>query len=169
MADQLTSVTCNHCGAPLQVPDSTRYVTCSYCGRQLEIHRSGNAVYTEVLAALQQQTSEMAADLDVIRRQNEIERLDREWQMRRESLMISGKNGRSEPSFVGGAFGVVIGAIGGIAILAAAPAPMNLFGLLFLLIGVGTGMVSIAKASEWQRAEESYRRQRETLLRGDRS
>ena len=169
MSTNVTSVSCNHCGGPLQVPETTRFVTCSYCGMRLEIHRSGNAVYSEVLAAIDQRTAKMTDDLEAIRRQNEIERLDREWQMRRDSLMISGKNGRSDPSVIGGVFGLIVGTIGGVFVMAVAPGPVKLFGLVFLLVGVGTGLNSIVKASEMREAEYSYRRQRETLMRSDRN
>ncbi len=50
---ELLSLTCGHCGAPLEVPEETRYVTCGYCSSKLEVHRSGGAIYTEVLEALQ--------------------------------------------------------------------------------------------------------------------
>src|SRR5688500_10310212 len=137
MSTSVTSVSCNHCGGPLQVPETTRFVTCSYCGMRLEIHRSGNAVYSEVLAAIDQRTAKMTDDLEAIRRQNEIERLDREWQMRRDSLMVSGKNGPHEPSTIGGIFGLIMGTVIGIAVMASAPAPMNLVGLVFMLVGIG--------------------------------
>src|SRR5687767_5937367 len=90
---QALSVSCNHCGAPLQVPAGTRYVTCTYCGARLEVHRSGNAAYTEVLEALQQKTTQIAGDVEAIRVQNEIERLDREWMMEREGYMVRDKRG----------------------------------------------------------------------------
>src|SRR5690349_5115522 len=89
----VTSVVCNHCGAPLEMQADTRFITCTYCGAKLQLHRSPTSIYTEVLESLDQRTQQMAQDLDVIKRQNELERLDREWMMQRESMMITGKNG----------------------------------------------------------------------------
>jgi hypothetical protein len=165
MATEITSVTCNHCGAPLQVPDSTRFVTCSHCGSQLEIHRSGNAVYTEVLQRIDERTEQMADDLNVIRRQNEIERLDREWQMRRETLLVRNKDGStSTPGAIGAIVGSVFAGVIGCFVLSSAPSPMNLIGLVFILIGVVGGIMQVGKASEYRDAEAAYLRQRQALL-----
>ena len=40
-------VTCNQCGAPLEVPSTIQYVTCADCGTTLKIQRHGRAVYSE--------------------------------------------------------------------------------------------------------------------------
>ena len=86
----LTPVTCNHCGASLQVPPAARFVTCRYCNSQLEIKRNESTITTEVLQQINQNTASMAEDLHAIRRETEIERLDREWnQKRSRSLQYS--------------------------------------------------------------------------------
>ena len=106
---ELLSLACGHCGAPLEVPDGTRFVTCGYCSSKLEVHRSGGAIYTEVLEALQKRTEEIAGDVEILKLQNELERIDREWQSTRESCMIRGKDGGlSEPSPVAGTIAGVI-------------------------------------------------------------
>ena len=46
---ELISVSCNHCGAPLEVPPGANYVTCAHCGSRLAVKRTGSAVYTELL------------------------------------------------------------------------------------------------------------------------
>ncbi len=58
---RLLSLTCNHCGAPLEVPAKTRFLTCNYCSSRLEVHRSGSAVHTEVLEAIEERTKKIAA------------------------------------------------------------------------------------------------------------
>lgn len=72
------SVRCNHCGAPLQVAEGTRYVTCQFCQSHLEVRRTDSSIFTEEVAKLAQNTEKMADSLEVITLQNEIERLDRE-------------------------------------------------------------------------------------------
>src|SRR5438034_11615303 len=89
---QVTSVACNHCGASLEVGLTTRFVTCAYCGSRLEVHRSGSSLYTEVLEAIDQRTQRMEQDLGLIKRQNEVGRLDREWMLRRDQLMVQDKH-----------------------------------------------------------------------------
>jgi hypothetical protein len=174
MPDSLTSVSCSHCGAPLQVPDTTHFVTCSYCGTRLEVHRSGNAVYTEILADIDQRTQQIASDVDTIKRQNEIERLDREWQMQREGLLQRDKYGRaSEPSAVGGMIGSVIAVVFGViwmivASSSGAPGFFVLFGLVFIGAAVIGGISSLGKAAQFNDAQQSYQQRRQQLMNGDR-
>jgi DNA-directed RNA polymerase subunit RPC12/RpoP len=166
-----TTVTCNHCGAPLAIADSTRFVNCTYCGARLEVHRKGNALYTEVLDAIDQRTKEIAADVGVIRRQNEIERLDREWAMRREELMVRGKNGStSTPSIVGGVLVMLITTVFGgfwtvTAANAGAPGIFPLFGVFFILAGIAGGITMIVKAGQYDHEQRRYEAERARLLR----
>lgn len=73
------SLTCNRCGAPLQAPESTQFVTCSHCNTRLKIVSSGGTTYTEALKDILESQVAMAEDLEIIRLQNELERIDREW------------------------------------------------------------------------------------------
>lgn len=72
------SVRCNHCGAPLQVADSTRFVTCQFCQSSLEVKRTDSSIFTEEVAKIAENTGKMAGSLEIITLQNELERLDRE-------------------------------------------------------------------------------------------
>jgi hypothetical protein len=72
------SVRCNHCGAPLQVSDATRFVTCQFCQSSLEVKRTESSIFTEEVAKIAENTGKMAESLEVIALQNELERLDRE-------------------------------------------------------------------------------------------
>jgi DNA-directed RNA polymerase subunit RPC12/RpoP len=49
---QLESITCNHCGAPLDVPDAANFVKCNHCDSRLAIKRTQSTTYTEELAGL---------------------------------------------------------------------------------------------------------------------
>ena len=177
---ELSTVSCNKCGAVLQVTDSARFVTCRYCGSQLEIKRTDSAVYTEVLDHIDQRTAEMADDLDAIRRETELERLDREWALRRDSLMIRGKNGStSRPSVIGGL--IMMFVVGGFGLFwtimafaitagashAGAPgavAIFPLFGILFILGAVVMGITTMSKASTYDREEQEYQQRRTQIL-----
>ena len=99
----ITTVSCNKCGAALQIAGTARFVTCRYCGAQLEVKRTESTISTEVLDRIDQRTADMAEDLDAIRRETQLERLDREWALRRDSLMSRDKYGRTRtPSVAGG-------------------------------------------------------------------
>jgi hypothetical protein len=108
-------VTCNNCGAALQVPESARFVTCRYCNSQLQIKRTDTAVTTEVLEQINQNAAAMVDDLHVLRRDAEVERLDREWREQQSRLMIKDRYGNTTmPTATGGLIGAVILGGGGI-------------------------------------------------------
>ncbi len=108
----LISVSCNHCGAPLEISEETKFVTCRHCNRQLAVKHSDSSIFTEVLTQLAERTADMADDLKIIQLQNDLERLDREWEVESRQYMIRGKNGHtSRPS------PLVFTAIGGVVML----------------------------------------------------
>ena len=75
------SILCQRCGAPLQIADeSVRFVTCAHCGTPLEIVREATQAHSRILEQIQAATSESAKTLKVIELQNDLERLDREWE-----------------------------------------------------------------------------------------
>ncbi|CAA9389144.1 MAG: hypothetical protein AVDCRST_MAG64-1093 [uncultured Phycisphaerae bacterium] len=170
-AAKALAVTCNQCGAALDLPAATRFVTCTYCGTRLEVRRAGGAAYTEILESIHERTEQIAGDVEHLRRQNELEQVDREWMMRRESLMVSTKHGgRHVPS--GGA-GLIVAALAavfgvvwiGIAISMGAPIIFPLFGFVFVAVAVINGVTHVRKAGEYQQAEADYERRRRQLQR----
>jgi hypothetical protein len=111
-----------------------------------------------------------ADHLEEIRNQNEVAQLDREWQNERERYMVVGRYGtRSIPnratSLIGG---VVIAGFGTLwTIMAAsmgAPGLFPLFGVLFVLAGVGMSVYSFIKAGEYEQAYRRYQERRAALL-----
>jgi hypothetical protein len=108
--------------------------------------------------------------LEEIRNQNEVAQLDREWHNERERYMVVGRYGtRSIPSrgtsLIGG---VVIAGFGTLwTVMAAsmgAPGFFPLFGVLFVLAGVGMSAYSFIKAGEYEQAYQRYQQRRATLL-----
>ena len=168
---QTVSVRCNHCGAPLEIAAAARFLTCTYCGSQLEVHRSGGAVYTEVLHDIHARTQRIERDVADIKRQNAVEQLDREWEIRRQSYLVRRKDGSSDvPTAAGGIVAAVIAVVAGIGWLIltsamGAPWFFALFALLFIMVGLFGAVSTLSKASGYTSAESQYRRQREQLLR----
>jgi hypothetical protein len=166
-----TTVSCNHCGAPLRIQSTTNFATCGYCGAQLEIKRAGGAVYTEILRSIDSRTQRIEQDVNHIKRQNQLEQLDREWMLRREQYMTQNKDGsRSVPGPVGGIVAAVIAVIFGViwmagAASAGAPAPFVLFGLLFIAVAIVGAITGIGRSARYVDAERAYLRQRDDLLR----
>jgi LSD1 subclass zinc finger protein len=165
------AVSCNKCGAALDLPRGARFVTCTYCGSRLEVHRSGGAAYTEILESIDQRTEQIADNVEAIRWQNELERLDREWMIRRDSLMVTDKHGgRHVPGGGGALIGSIIAGVFGViwtvaATSGGAPGFFTLFGIVFVVAAIGGGVYSVAKAGQYQEAEAAYNRQRGELLR----
>ena len=67
---KILSLTCNHCGAPLEVPAKARFVTCTFCSSRLKITQEGNAAFTELLETLQDTTREIQEDIQTIKNQS---------------------------------------------------------------------------------------------------
>jgi hypothetical protein len=183
-AMELTKVACNSCGAPLEVPDNANFVTCRYCKAQLQVKRTQSTVFTEVLNRIDQRTADMADDLDAIRRETAIERLDREWAMRRSSLVGRTKDGSErEPSATAGLIGAcVAGGFGifwtimAITMMSEAsshgvgpPAIIQVgfpcFGVVFVIVAIAGGIKAMTSSSAYSQEFQQYQQRREALLR----
>lgn len=118
--------------------------------------------------------SDSSAQLEEIARQNELARIDREWQLEREKYEVHGKYGaRYIPTKHGsvgmGVFCVFFGVIwmsftsefpGGSGLFALFP----LFGLIPTVAGIGFAVVGFQKASHYERARQRYHRRRREML-----
>jgi DNA-directed RNA polymerase subunit RPC12/RpoP len=177
----IVSVNCNQCGAPLEVEETTRFVTCAHCGASLEIKQTGTSRFTAVLDRLERRTEHMAGSLETIRLQNELERLDREWEMSRRQYASPDKHGQLHyPDSPGQAIGAIIGifigiawTFGAVALLSDAPdrGGFPVFKIIFPLFGVGFVVMMIvtlvtgrSKATAYHSAQATYHRQRQLLL-----
>lgn len=108
---QVLNLACNHCGANLRVKSGTQYVTCGYCGSQLMVHEDGGSLYTEVLNRIDTKTTQIEKGVEIIKLQNELERLDREYQNQTlEEKITEAQQNTSSPKQSGGVGGF-IGAI----------------------------------------------------------
>src|SRR5262249_44458086 len=129
-------------------------------GKLQDLHRSGALTDEEVTAAkaavLAKSTTEnqesngpaVQSHLEEIKGQNDVARLDREWELERERYLVAGRYGyRYVPSqgmsVLGGivivGFGIVWTAM---AASMGAPGFFPLFGVIFILAGVGMSIYS---------------------------
>jgi len=164
---KLLSLTCSHCAAPLEVPENAKFVTCSYCSARLAVHQSGGAAYTEVLEALEQRAEKIAEDVESLKLQSELDRIDREWMLERERYMLHDKHGRRHyPSKVGGSIMMVF--VIGFAIFwmfMARETTVVLFGFVFIAVAVVMFLVNLSKADQYERRRQQYERRRSQILR----
>jgi Short C-terminal domain len=112
----------------------------------------------------------MEAHLEEIKHQNDVAQLDREWAMERDRYMVAGRYGyRYLPtkgmSLLGGimivGFGILWTAF---AAGMGAPVFFPLFGVLFILVGVGVSVNSFIKATQFEQARQRYQQRRSELL-----
>lgn len=173
---ELLSVSCNHCGAPLEVPPGANYVTCAHCGSRLAVKRTGSAVYTELLEKLDQKTDVMTRQLAEIAYRSELERLDREWEATRRTFLTTDKQGNThEPNAlgarIGGGIAVVFGLFWtllatGMAAGAPGDGPFGLvacfpiFGLVIVGFGVWMFVKGPVQAQRYEDAKRDYQRRK---------
>jgi len=164
----LVSVSCNSCGAALNVSNKSKFVTCNYCKSQLKVESSGETFYTEILDEIK----DVADDVETIKLQNQLERLDREWEMKCKSFMVRDNDGHEHiPTAGGSAAGGIIAVVGGIiwmiftASMPGDPAIFPLFGLVFIAVGVIGSFSNGSKASEYQTQKQQYDAKRRQLIK----
>lgn len=161
---------CQGCGADLQVDDSIRFVSCNYCGARLEIVRDATTTHSKLLDKIERRTGEMAGELKVIRLQNDLEQIDREWQAERSKYLVTNKHGQvSEPSSAGAVVvGVLVIGFGIFWTVSAAsmgaPGIFPLFGLVFIGFALFGIVSSVNKADNLKNGENVYQAKRSRLL-----
>ena len=178
------SLSCNRCGAPLEVPDTANYLKCNHCGAQLAVRRNASATFTETIEQLTETTENLTEQVSKLTRQNELEALDRQWQHDRESFMVADKHGRKRlptegMALMGGVASTVIGGLWtilAIGITSSAPnegpfaiakVVFPLFGLGFIGLGIAMAAYSHRQAKDYRAAHRRYRQQRAELLKRD--
>ena len=166
------SVRCNHCGAPLQVSDATRFVTCQFCHSSLEVKRTENSIFTEEVAKIAENTGKMAESLEVIALQNEIEKLDREWGIEQMNSMVPSHTGPrplGNPWF-GLAFTIFFAAVCFSMASFASSIPVSDMPGIFIFVPVGMGLFAlfagvsgVLKGETRKEAQTSYQQRRSEL------
>jgi len=166
---EIISVNCNGCGAPLEVGADTKFVTCSHCGAQLAIKRTASSSYTELLEGIDRKADAITEQLAEITRHNEIERIDREWELERTQFMSTNRNGnRSEPNAIGGLLAAAVGGLFGLFWIVKAldigGGAFSLFGLVFVALAIYVGVSSVSGSMKYMEAKDRYQRRRAAVL-----
>ncbi len=167
---KVTKVCCQGCGADLQIDESIRYVTCNYCHVQLEVVHDASVTHTRQLDKIERTSDQLASNLKVIALQNDLERLDREWDHLRGSLLSRDKNGNvSEPSLTAAIIGGSLFAGSGLFCIAAGAVQgsgaLAFFGLIPILISIYLYIFETSKASDYQDLQQRYTSYRRKLTK----
>lgn len=163
---RVEAVSCNKCGAPLEVGAGTNFVTCAHCGSRLAVKRTGSSLFTEMMEQLDQKTDAMARQLAELRHHAELERIDREWEQERRQYLTTTKDGQThEPNAIGAVvMGVVVIGFGLLFSVTSgsmgAPFFFPVVGLFFCGLGVYLIVMGPKQAQRFRAAQEAYRRRR---------
>lgn len=165
---RVLNLSCNNCGAPLVVPKSTNYLTCEFCGTTLEVHRDGGAAYTSI-RELAERTERLEVDVAQLKANDEIERLDREWEREMETYKVRSKDGEASiptetGSMLGAGFGAVFGIFWTIFAASIGGGFFAIFGLIVAGAAVMNGMSHANKAREYQQRRQEYEERRRALM-----
>ena len=163
---KVLNIACNNCGGPLEVPKKVRYLTCSFCDSRLEVQRSGSTYFTQVLEAV----GDIQQEIETLKLQGKLGRLDREWQEEREGLKVRDKHGyRHVPSQAGTVVMMVVMMVGIIAMFgmssSAGAGPPAGFLLIPAVIVVLIGAHQMGKAKKYEEGKTRYTRKRRELVR----
>ena len=159
------SLACNECGAPISVPGSTNHLSCSHCGAQLSVRHEGGASFTVAMEEINDRTARMEEELAQLRRDSEIAKIDRQWQIDREKYVILGKNGqRSWPSTGGAIVGGVISVVAGVFIsgtmFSNGAGELAFGGVAVAVVGVLFALKRHSDAVRYRKAKNRYHRRR---------
>lgn len=133
------------------------------------------AAKAAVLAGLANPQAALQAHVADIRRQNELARIDREWEIERERHLITGRYGRRYvPSRTMAILsGVVVATFGGLWTglasnigggIAGGGSLFPLFGLAFILLGLGMSVYLFVMAGRYRSAWNAYQQRRAEAL-----
>ncbi|MES2464066.1 MAG: SHOCT domain-containing protein [Armatimonadota bacterium] len=141
--------------------------------RLQEMHASGvltDEEFARAKAVVLEDGPDTSGPLAQIGLENELARIDREWDQEREAYLVTGRYGaRHLPSEGSGLAGIFLG--GGFALVwtvlafsMGAPVVFALFGIVGVIAAVGMGIAEMEKAERYRETERRWRKRREALL-----
>ena len=82
MADRFVTLRCQSCGARLEIHDDMSRLACGFCGTEMLVQRRGGTIslntVEEAIQRVQTGTDRTAAELAIIRLENELQELNKE-------------------------------------------------------------------------------------------
>jgi hypothetical protein len=166
---KITAVRCQGCGAGLSVDETVRFVTCNYCHAQLEVVHEPSVTHTKLLEEVVRSTEQLASQLKRVEWQNELLKLDRDWDRFRERCLVRDQQGNLQVPSVETAKLIAVVATILIAILTVVNAQTMGFGSALVISGVLAAVAffvvrgTLAHAREYDKAEAAYLKKRASL------
>ncbi|MDB6080520.1 MAG: hypothetical protein JWO82_4267 [Akkermansiaceae bacterium] len=167
----IRKVSCQGCGASLEVSEDVRYVTCNYCDASLEIVHDTTVTHSLLLKKLERNTDRLIDEVTELRLARELELLDAAWQKFCKATFAVDSDGTvHEPSENESRGLAVIGIVVGVVICVAAAIGGSPFYIL-----PGGALIALAAASfsrtpklvtEYRKSKAVYQRRRQEVLDG---
>ncbi|MEA2572895.1 MAG: hypothetical protein QOH93_193 [Chloroflexia bacterium] len=176
---ELEALSCNNCGAPLEVPTSADFVTCVYCKSRLAIRRTETAHYTELLGQLEAYRDHLADRVEYLRLRDELEGLEAQWQRERRRYFTRRLNGSMQAptrSYLISSFVVAVAACALTAWWFYATANAGSGASFFGWVGAVLSLIAVVnavrvtnKVNDYNSARQEYQQQRNEILNGMRA
>ena len=137
---------------------------------RLEVVHDSTVTHTRQLDKIEKTTDQLANKVKILELQNDLEQLDREWDNRRQTLLVRNKNGNvSAPSMAASILVGVIFLIVGIFVMRTQSpdgrfTAFPLFGLVIIGIAIFTMVSGTMKASTYREEQGAYESRRRALL-----
>lgn len=176
---KIKNICCQGCGAALGIEDSLRFVTCNYCHARLEVVHDPTVTHTRLLEKLERHSDQLVDEMKMLRFQNDLEQLDREWLDYRKSTFPCRPNGTPvEPSVGGSVMGGIMVIVVGLVFAAFSFCASYLFGgvigspfaffgvvgLVVVFFGFRTIIVGSSRAQVFENFRMSYQMRRADLV-----
>ncbi len=166
---KILSLKCPPCGALVEVPAALRRFDCPYCSCRLKVKKTEDRFVTETDGAGDDPTVQIGRTTALLIH-NDLERLNREWEMEREILTSRTKDDEFRvPSTLRSIFwGLVVAGVGGGVAWWTYSQPLDrwvpIAGCAVALVGPLVAISGISRAMTYSSKKRAYERERRRLL-----
>ena len=155
---KVITLSCNQCGAPLEVSHRAKFVTCNFCTARLEIKRDAGSTWTEEL-------EELRGEVKKLKTREAIRKYDKRWLEDRKRYMNRNKNGEYSVPCKREATAVFLLIFVPVSIaLILKSDDAHFLGYIVITLGFLYTFFQYSKAESFQRAKDSYWKGRRRLL-----
>lgn len=158
---KLETLICNNCGGPLEVPETANAIRCNHCHSQLAVRRESSVTYTEQIQQVMDRTDRLTDQVVQLTYQNELMRIDRDWERERELHLSTSKEGKkSEPSHIAA---ILVGGVSCTIGLFVCLTGGGFIGMAFLVIGSVIAISQWSQADAYEAARRRYQQRRSNV------
>lgn len=151
----VVSLACPNCGANLNPARGSDSAVCGYCQAQLRVVASPDG--------LARQVEMLSAELEEIRLEHQLRRIDERWRVLRQSFLMQGQHGESEPDDTSGRATIALSIL--LPVCGLFVAGINSWIAWVVALGIGflgtmRGLGELSLARRYGHARATYERER---------